>query len=77
MLAGLGLALLYFNVLTFSGMMTAYLVSKGMALLSIGMWRDVASTVLVSWPLASIIDRRSATVYNSPRYGAFAGNFCV
>mmetsp|Transcript_16347 Transcript_16347/g.26609 ORF Transcript_16347/g.26609 Transcript_16347/m.26609 type:complete len:549 (-) Transcript_16347:931-2577(-) len=43
--AGLGLALLYFNVLTFSGMMTAFLVSKGMSLSSIGMWRGFASTV--------------------------------
>eukprot|EP00639_Heterosigma_akashiwo_P003212 CAMPEP_0194566734 /NCGR_PEP_ID=MMETSP0292-20121207/5493_1 /TAXON_ID=39354 /ORGANISM="Heterosigma akashiwo, Strain CCMP2393" /LENGTH=514 /DNA_ID=CAMNT_0039416367 /DNA_START=134 /DNA_END=1678 /DNA_ORIENTATION=- len=43
--AGLGLALLYFNVLTFAGMMTAYLVSCNMSLAAIGVWRGVASLV--------------------------------
>jgi iron-regulated transporter 1 len=43
--AGLGLALLYFNVLTFSGMMTAYLVSCGMSLTAVGIWRGIASLV--------------------------------
>ena len=42
---GLGLALLYFNVLTFSGMMTAYLVSEGMSLAQIGLWRGISSAV--------------------------------
>jgi iron-regulated transporter 1 len=60
-LAGLGLALLYFNVLTFSGMMTAYLVSKGMALSTIGMWRGVASTVGL---LATCIYHQSAKHYS-------------
>eukprot|EP00980_Cylindrotheca_fusiformis_P013419 scaffold3428_cov76-Cylindrotheca_fusiformis.AAC.2 len=40
--AGLGLALLYFNVLTFSGMMTAYLVSCGMSKFTIGIWRGIS-----------------------------------
>eukprot|EP00980_Cylindrotheca_fusiformis_P017913 scaffold5684_cov71-Cylindrotheca_fusiformis.AAC.2 len=43
--AGLGLALLYFNVLTFSGMMTAYLVSCGMSKFTIGIWRGISSIV--------------------------------
>eukprot|EP00980_Cylindrotheca_fusiformis_P025921 scaffold14889_cov72-Cylindrotheca_fusiformis.AAC.1 len=43
--AGFGLALLYFNVLTFSGMMTAYLVSCGMSKFTIGIWRGISSIV--------------------------------
>jgi iron-regulated transporter 1 len=42
---GVGLALLYFNVLTFSGMMTAYLVSRGMSFGRIGTWRGISSAV--------------------------------
>jgi len=44
-LPGVGLALLYFNVLTFAGMMTAYLVARGMSLSTIGLWRGIASTI--------------------------------
>ena len=42
---GVGLALLYFNVLSFAGMMTAYLVSKGMPFGRIGTWRGISSAV--------------------------------
>jgi iron-regulated transporter 1 len=42
---GVGLALLYFNVLSFSGMMTAYLVSRGMPFRRIGTWRGISSAV--------------------------------
>jgi iron-regulated transporter 1 len=42
--AGLSLALLYLNVvLTFGGIMTAYLVWRGMNMESIGIWRGIAS----------------------------------
>jgi iron-regulated transporter 1 len=42
---GVGLSLLYFNVLSFSGMMTAYLVSRGMPFGRIGTWRGISSAV--------------------------------
>ena len=42
---GLGLALLYCNALTFSGMMTAYLVSCGMTMDRIGILRGISSAV--------------------------------
>lgn len=41
--AGIGLSLLYLNVLTFGGIMTAYLVWRGMRLDSIGFWRGISS----------------------------------
>lgn len=42
--AGFSLALLYLNVvLTFGGIMTAYLVWRGMSLQAIGLWRGVSS----------------------------------
>jgi iron-regulated transporter 1 len=42
--AGFSLALLYLNVvLTFGGIMTAYLVWRGMAMEAIGVWRGVSS----------------------------------
>jgi solute carrier family 40 (iron-regulated transporter), member 1 len=42
--AGFSLALLYLNVvLTFGGIMTAYLVWRGMSMEAIGMWRGVSS----------------------------------
>jgi solute carrier family 40 (iron-regulated transporter), member 1 len=42
--AGFSLALLYLNVvLTFGGVMTAYLVWRGMGLEAIGLWRGVSS----------------------------------
>lgn len=43
--AGIALALLYFNVLTFGGLMTAYLVSKGMDFDTIGIWRGVSCVI--------------------------------
>jgi iron-regulated transporter 1 len=59
--AGLGLALLYFNVLTFSGMMTAYLISEGMTISTIGMWRGVASVIGL---LATCIYHKSVNIFS-------------
>jgi solute carrier family 40 (iron-regulated transporter), member 1 len=42
---GLGLAMLYCNALTFSGMMTAYLVSCGMPMDRIGILRGISSAM--------------------------------
>jgi hypothetical protein len=45
-LGGLGLALLYFNVMTFGGMMTGYLITMGgMSLTTIGVLRGVNSAI--------------------------------
>ena len=44
-MGGLSLAFLYLNVLTFGGLMTAYLVGKGMALNTVGVWRGISSTI--------------------------------
>jgi hypothetical protein len=45
-LGGLGLALLYFNVMTFGGMMTGYLITMGgMSLTTIGILRGVNSAI--------------------------------
>lgn len=44
-MGGLSLAFLYSNVLTFGGLMTAYLVGKGMALNTVGVWRGISSTI--------------------------------
>lgn len=41
--AGIGLSLLYVNLLSFGGVMTAYLVWRGMRLDSIGFWRGISS----------------------------------
>ena len=59
--AGLGLALLYFNVLTFSGMMTAYLVSEGMSISTIGMWRGFSSVIGL---LATFFYHQSAKMFS-------------
>jgi iron-regulated transporter 1 len=42
---GIGLAFLYFNVLSFGGIMTTYLVSRGMSLKTIGLWRGISSAI--------------------------------
>ena len=44
-MGGVSLSLLYLNVLSFGGIMTAYLVWRGMKLDSIGIWRGVSSAV--------------------------------
>ncbi|CAB9505585.1 family 40 member 1 [Seminavis robusta] len=44
-MGGVSLALLYLNVLSFGGIMTAYLVWRGMRLDTIGLWRGVSSAV--------------------------------
>lgn len=44
-IAGISLSLLYLNVLTFGGIMTAYLVWRGMKLQTVGVWRGVSSAV--------------------------------
>lgn len=44
-MGGVSLSLLYLNVLSFGGIMTAYLVWRGMGLDSIGIWRGVSSAV--------------------------------
>jgi len=51
-LAGLALALLYLNVLTFGAIMTAYLVSRGMSFQSVGYWRGISSIIGLSGTLA-------------------------
>jgi len=43
--AGISLALLYFNILTFGAIMTAYLVWRGMSLKSIGIWRGFSAVI--------------------------------
>lgn len=43
--AGISLSLLYLNVLSFGGIMTGYLVWRGMGLDAIGIWRGVSSGV--------------------------------
>ena len=42
---GLALALLYLNVLSVGELMTAYLVSRGMSLHALGIWRGISSIV--------------------------------
>ena len=42
---GLGLALLYVNILNFSALMTAFLVSKGMALQTVGVLRGTSAAL--------------------------------
>ena len=42
---GLALALLYLNVLSVGELMTAYLVSRGMSLHTLGIWRGISSIV--------------------------------
>jgi solute carrier family 40 (iron-regulated transporter), member 1 len=46
--AGISLALLYFNVLTFGSLMTAYLVSRGMGLETVALWRGVRTRLCVA-----------------------------
>lgn len=42
---GISLALLYLNALTFGGLMTAYLVWRGMKFSTVGIWRGVSSAI--------------------------------
>ena len=42
---GFAFALLYLNALTFGGLMTAYLVWRGMRFESIGLWRGISSAI--------------------------------
>eukprot|EP00977_Amphora_coffeiformis_P016654 scaffold5215_cov181-Amphora_coffeaeformis.AAC.8 len=42
---GIGLAMLYVNALTFGGLMTAFLVWKGMSMETVGLWRGVSSAL--------------------------------
>ena len=44
-LGGIGYALLYLNALTFGGLMTAYLVWRGMRFDSVGVWRGISSAI--------------------------------
>jgi solute carrier family 40 (iron-regulated transporter), member 1 len=44
-MGGISLSLLYLNVLSFGGIMTAYLVWRGMRLDTVGLWRGVSSSV--------------------------------
>jgi len=44
-LSGLSLSLVYSNILTLTSLMSAYLVSIGMSLGSVGIWRGVASII--------------------------------
>jgi len=44
-MGGVSLSLLYLNVLSFGGIMTAYLVWKGMGLEKVGVWRGVNSAL--------------------------------
>jgi solute carrier family 40 (iron-regulated transporter), member 1 len=41
--AGVALSFLYFNALTFGGIMTAYLLSRGMSMSSVGLWRGLSA----------------------------------
>ena len=42
---GIGLAMLYVNALTFGGLMTAFLVWKGMSTETAGLWRGISSAM--------------------------------
>ena len=42
---GFGLALLYLNALTFGGIMTAFLVYKGISVETTGIWRGISSAI--------------------------------
>jgi solute carrier family 40 (iron-regulated transporter), member 1 len=41
--AGVALSFLYLNALTFGGIMTAYLLSRGMSMSSVGLWRGLSA----------------------------------
>jgi hypothetical protein len=57
--SGLGLSFLYFNVLTFGGMMTAYLITLGgMSITTIGFWRGVSSAIGLAGTLAFDVSHR-------------------
>ena len=55
-LAGIALALLYLNVLTFGAIMTAYLLWKGMRIETVGVWRGISSAIGL---LGTVVYRQS------------------
>jgi hypothetical protein len=64
MLGGLSLSLLYLNVLTFGGLMTAYLVAQNMSLHAVGTWRGLSSAIgLLGTILYPVSVRRTGLVF--------------
>ena len=59
---GLGLALLYVNILTFSALMTAFLVSRGMALATVGLLRGISAALGLLGTMAYHVSVKSTSL---------------
>mmetsp|Transcript_4710 Transcript_4710/g.6815 ORF Transcript_4710/g.6815 Transcript_4710/m.6815 type:complete len:579 (-) Transcript_4710:304-2040(-) len=59
---GIGFALLYLNALTFGGLMTAYLVWRGMKFSTVGIWRGVSSAIGLFGTVAYHFSRKHVSI---------------
>jgi len=64
-LAGFSLSLLYLNVLSFGGIMTAYLVSRGMSFNTVGFWRGISSLIGLCGTVAFHLSESSMGLYTT------------
>jgi len=64
-MAGISLSLLYLNVLSFGGIMTAYLVWRGMGLDTVGLWRGVSSAIGLLGTFAYHISSKKTSLMNT------------
>jgi Ferroportin1 (FPN1) len=74
---GVGLSLLYLNCLTFGGLMTAYLVWKGMPFETVGIWRGISSALGLSGTVAYHASVRKTTLVNTGMWSIVLEFICL
>jgi Ferroportin1 (FPN1) len=74
---GVALSLLYLNCLTFGGLMTAYLVWKGMRFETVGICRGISSALGLSGTLAYHASVRKTTLVNTGMWSVVLEFICL
>ena len=67
----------YVNVLTFGAIMTAYLVSKGMRLESIGIWRGVSSAAGLAGTFTYHLSAKKMSIVATGMWSILFQFFCI
>jgi iron-regulated transporter 1 len=75
--AGIGLSLLYLNALTFGGLMTAYLVWRGMRPEAVGAWRGASSAAGLAGTLAYRASTGGLTLVQTGAWSVLCEWICV
>jgi solute carrier family 40 (iron-regulated transporter), member 1 len=76
-MGGISLSLLYLNVLSFGGIMTAYLVWRGMRLDTVGVWRGVSSAVGLMGTFAYHFSAKRTSLVNTAMWSITYQFVCI